>query len=114
MRTVPPSPPSPLPQRFIFYRKPLGHILNSRIQDFFLLRVEFSNLLNMAPKKVLPLSLGVSAILPASLKKRTLEKFQQRSVSMDSRLSTASSVNDFIDLKVENVKAHIADFTSLK
>lgn len=68
----------------------------------------------MARKQVLPFSLGVSAILPASLKKRTLEEFQQRSVSMDSRISTASSVNDFIDLKVEKVEAHIASFTSLK
>jgi hypothetical protein len=68
------------------------------------------------PAKVATLQLfqSISSLLPAAQKKRTLEDLQKRSASIESRLSTTSSVNEFVNLKVENVEEDIRCCTKLK
>jgi hypothetical protein len=69
----------------------------------------------MPLKSVLPqLPLRISSLLPAGRKKRTREDFQKRSVSIESRLSTTSSVNEFINLKVKNIEDEMKYYTRLK
>lgn len=56
----------------------------------------------------------IASLLPAKKNKRTLEDFQKRSASVESRLSTTSSVNEFINLRVETVEDDIRCYTKLK
>jgi hypothetical protein len=75
----------------------------------------FKNSSTMPPKRVpLEIPQRVSSLLPAAQRKRTLEDFQKRTVSIESRLSTTSSVNEFINLKVENVEEDIRCYIELK